>query len=393
MRSIHRVGLIINSVASGGKTGGVERFFIKFYNWVCENHSEGKVVLITNRKSLENLKSLVEIRNSDRIILLPVFSNRFKLVLESLALIYCCLIHRVRIVQITNFNKGSDMLFYFLKNQIVRSLTTIKVIATIVDCEIPYAITLNARSNHREYINRYSSLFEASYIDAVITWYSEFKEWANQNNSFTKEVPIVQIRSRFTIAKNQCIPFVDKENTIIWAGRLVEQKRPFMFLQALRLVKDSEARLLENWQVKLFGFGKLKSEVEKFVIENDLESTVLILDSNCLDDEFQKSKLFVSTQAFENYPSQAMNEAMIYGNALVAFNLGDTELFLKNNENGIMPKGETIEHLALALVEYLESDSKEAFYQESIRICMNTHNPSNFYKKINAIWTDVGENN
>lgn len=373
--------------------GGVERFFIKFYNWLSVNHPESGVVLITNKRAFKNLEHLAEIRNVDRVILLPIFSNRFKIFLEGAIMLLYCLVNKVKIIQIANFDKYSDNLFFLLKKGFIRNLTNIKVLATVVDCEIPYAISLKSSKKHKSYVDRYSLLFSANYIDAVVTWYSEFKDWAIQTKSFAMGIPIFQIRTRFTIPQKSILPFEAKDNTIIWAGRMVDQKRPILFLEAIKRMKELKPELMDKWKVKVFGFGSLEKEVRFFVKKNNLKPNVYLATSHHLDDEFQKSKLFVSTQSFENYPSQAMNEAMIYGNAIIAFNLGDTKLFLNNEVNGIFPDGESAEYLASAMLRYLENTNQKRFYLKSIQVCNEIHNPENFYRNLRDIWTHVGEDN
>lgn len=393
MKSHKRIGLLIHSVADGGKVGGAERFFVKFFNWLSINHPESEVVLITNRRALKNLQYLVEIPRMDKVILMPIFSNRFKIFIEGIILLLICLFKKIQIIQIVNFDKHSDNLFFLLKKGFIRNLTNIKVLATVVDCEIPYALTLRASEKHQAYVDRYSLLFSAEYLDAIVTWYSEFKTWAVQTKPFVIDIPIYQIRTRFTIPKLPTIPFEFKDNIIIWAGRMVDQKRPILFLEAIKRLKELNPEILDNWEVKVFGFGDLEKVVDSFIQKHNLKRNISIGNSNQLEEEFQKSKLFVSTQSFENYPSQAMNEAMIHGNAIIAFNLGDTKLFLNNEVNGFFPDGDSVEYLANAIQRYLKNADHKRFYLESIKVCNLIHNPENFYQKLKDIWTNVGKCN
>jgi glycosyltransferase involved in cell wall biosynthesis len=393
MKAKESVGILIHSVADEGKVGGVERFFIKFYNWASENKPEARIVLITNKQAFSNLQYLVKVSNIDQVILLPVLSNRFKNVVESFVLLVYCILNRIKVIQIANFDKHSDALFFIFKYKLIRMIANVKLIATVVDCEIPYAFTLKSNKKHKSYLDRYSLLFNNSYLDAVITWYSEFQDWVFKSKMFIRDVEVFQIRTRFTIPVLPIVPFKEKENIIIWAGRLVEQKRPFLFLEAIKRIKRINPLLLTNWKVRMIGFGELKEQIIDFVAENDLTATIALPESIHLDNEFQKSKLFVSTQAFENYPSQTMNEAMIYGNALVAFNLGDTKLFLNDGVNGVFSEGESVESLADAITIYLNDFDKERSYDESVRLCKEVHNPMNFYQSISKIWTDVENKN
>ena len=64
---------------------------------------------------------------------------------------------------------------------------------------------------------------------------------------------------------------IKKEDfTIIFVGRLVEQKDPMTFLKALPILKEKNLK----FQVNILGDGPLRSKMENFVAENNLSENV-----------------------------------------------------------------------------------------------------------------------
>lgn len=105
---------------------------------------------------------------------------------------------------------------------------------------------------------------------------------------------------------------------------------------------------------------------------------------------FNATSIFVSTQMYENFTSLSMLEAMAAGNAIIAYDVGQTSLFIKHNVNGLLVNEETPEALANA-IERLVRDPEllRSFRQESHSIAKNIHNIENFSEELFAFWSDV----
>ena len=65
----------------------------------------------------------------------------------------------------------------------------------------------------------------------------------------------------------------------------------------------------------------------------------------------QKSKIFISIQQKENYPSQSLLEAMACENAIIASDVGETRLLVTENE-GILVKLDA-EEIADAIIKLI----------------------------------------
>jgi glycosyltransferase involved in cell wall biosynthesis len=82
-----------------------------------------------------------------------------------------------------------------------------------------------------------------------------------------------------------------------------------------------------------------------------------------------------------------MNEAMSAGNAIIARNVGQTELFVKHMKNGLLTEPDNEEGLALAMSYFIDHpELHENMARESIRLTEEVHTFSNFKTQIETFW-------
>jgi glycosyltransferase involved in cell wall biosynthesis len=119
--------------------------------------------------------------------------------------------------------------------------------------------------------------------------------------------------------------------SVVFAARLEKDKNPLDFVEAsLELANE-----FQDVQFHIAGDGRLAGKIRE-QLESRLHSNIKF--HGFLDNPaelFAESSLFVSIQSTNNYPSQAVLEAMACGNAVIATDVGDTRLFV-NNENGFL---------------------------------------------------------
>jgi glycosyltransferase involved in cell wall biosynthesis len=105
---------------------------------------------------------------------------------------------------------------------------------------------------------------------------------------------------------------------------------------------------------------------------------------------FARSRLFVSTQAFENFTSLAMLEAMAAGNAVIAEDVGQTREFVRPGENGHLVTSATADAFADAMADYLRHpERQDAMATESRRVATEVHTIEHFAGDITTFWRDV----
>lgn len=134
---------------------------------------------------------------------------------------------------------------------------------------------------------------------------------------------------------NHFQPLPDKEPWVVFAGRFIQEKNPLLFLEAVPGIHKAvpAARFF------LFGHGPLINEVEQTVDRLRLREVVTVGFRSNLASVLGKSRVFVSLQRQDNYPSQSLLEAMSCGLASVATDVGLTWQLI-DDQTGVRVKPE-----------------------------------------------------
>lgn len=120
---------------------------------------------------------------------------------------------------------------------------------------------------------------------------------------------------------------VKKENTIVFASRLVPDKNPMMLVEAA----DSLCNLLrENeYKVLICGLGSLDNEILSYISSRNIGDVVEYIGKQRTIEVFPKAKCFCSLQKNENYPSQSLLEAISSGCICIVTDVGNTREIVK----------------------------------------------------------------
>jgi glycosyltransferase involved in cell wall biosynthesis len=115
-------------------------------------------------------------------------------------------------------------------------------------------------------------------------------------------------------------PALGKRRSVVFAGRLVPDKNPALFVEACAMVRPHvpDARFF------VLGEGVLRSEIEALVRRHGLEAVVEVGWTPNVGIILAEAMVYASLQREENYPSQALLEAMACGAAIVATDVGLT---------------------------------------------------------------------
>jgi glycosyltransferase involved in cell wall biosynthesis len=107
---------------------------------------------------------------------------------------------------------------------------------------------------------------------------------------------------------------------IVFSGRLIEEKNPHLFVEACALVRPRwpEARFF------MFGDGPLREEVTSLIRQRGLDREMSLGWNPQVESILSEALVFVSLQKTDNYPSQALLEAMACGAAVIATDVGLT---------------------------------------------------------------------
>ena len=381
---------------SGG--GGAERFFYDFYlrNNASENHKYNIHFYTNETTNLERVSYLDTGNNYLRVF--KTFSNKFfrrftdkSLLLKEttqfcrefltfVPLYFSFLKNKIEVLHVPLYEAKDYYLLWFFDKLAIYKRPKISI--SIVDCRIPYRYFSKDSLHYYSSEINYGRLFRNIRIDGFLSWYKLFKEFVEQEKIVKRNNFIYCIRSRYSI-----IDVVDcweqKKNWIVFAGRLDDQKDPEFFLQAVNeVIKAGRAK---DFVFKIFGKGPLKEKLETYIIENNLQVFVKVDFHSKMREIFIQSKCFVSTQLFENFPSMSMAEAMACQNAVIAKNVGQSELFVKEGVNGFLINEKNTADLAAKLMEYIDlpETEKKKLGLGSSTLLSEVHTFENFRDQFN----------
>lgn len=120
-----------------------------------------------------------------------------------------------------------------------------------------------------------------------------------------------------------------KERIIAFASRLVEDKNPMLLLEAVNCIRNVIEE--SNYRVVICGGGPLEKKIQAYISDNELCNIVNFLGPQNMKDILPCAVAFCSLQGTENYPSQSLLEAIACGCFIVATNVGDTHLIVKDS--------------------------------------------------------------
>jgi glycosyltransferase involved in cell wall biosynthesis len=144
-------------------------------------------------------------------------------------------------------------------------------------------------------------------------------------------------KSRISISPNSFIDYQryfnvsEKEDNVIFLSRLFPYKNPMLFLQAVEIFNKCYP---ESSKINFYiiGEGDLEEDIKEYINSNNLINTHFIGSEPEPATYLKKSKIFVSLQKVNNYPSQSLIEAMACENAIIASDVGETRLLVTENE-------------------------------------------------------------
>jgi glycosyltransferase involved in cell wall biosynthesis len=125
-----------------------------------------------------------------------------------------------------------------------------------------------------------------------------------------------------------------RTTNVIFVGRLVEQKRPELFMDLAKTLSDRYPELDLTFQI--VGDGPLRSKLERLSAGSTFPSERLIFHGE-LDDlskTYAEADILVLTSKFEGVPNVLL-EAMSFGIAVVAMRVGAVSEIV-NGQNGLL---------------------------------------------------------
>ena len=217
------------------------------------------------------------------------------------------------------------------------------------------------------------------YADQV-DFLSDFIYNGLAERGFTIESRRCSIANISFIDYSKCFTGVVKEDAIAFCGRFEPYKNPLLFVEAASLV------LQKYPQVKFYmmGDGPLGSAIRKKINDLHLNNNIKISFSERPEKTLAKTKIFVSLQETNNFPSQSLLEAMACGNAIVASHVGETDKLVDKDIGRLVPNHK--QEIAGAIIDLLHDENKLRLQGEAARKrALNDYTVENFLSYFESV--------
>ena len=114
------------------------------------------------------------------------------------------------------------------------------------------------------------------------------------------------------------------------------------------------------WRWNIIGSGENKNELEKSLIEKQLNNNVRVIEpvSGNISEEYKQVSIYVMTSRFECFP-MVLLEAMSFGVPCISFDCSTGPGYIiKNGIDGILIENENINAIADAIIELIKNEEK-----------------------------------
>lgn len=387
-----KVALLMLVVGDLAGSGGAERYFADMFRHL---RKQGRVetYLVTSRSSLRPLEAAGRITSTDGIIALPLGrrpgAGVLGLLWTTLVLLWTTARHRFDVVHICL--PTPTYVPYAALVTLLPARLRPRVTVNVIDC------TVAANLRTRQPADLYEQQVLAAHrlytrwtrLDGVFSWYGAFIETARGLKLFSPHTALMAARYCFA-DMDRFMPAAEKENVIVFAGRLSSQKRPLLFVEAVARLCADHPQLVHGWRFEMYGRGDLYTTTKERIAALGLTERVTLTHAIDMAPVFARSRAFVSTQSLENFTSLAMLEAMASGNAIIAADVGQTSEFVRHGENGFLVQDETPAGFARALAEYLRDPARhEEFASASRILVLKVHTIDNAAEDVVSFWRHV----
>ena len=144
---------------------------------------------------------------------------------------------------------------------------------------------------------------------------------------------------------------LEREKTIVTAGRLMPQKNQKMMIRAFKTVADK----YPEYQLIIYGEGPKRNDLEQLISELKLEGNVQLPGNTTkLHDCIKAAGMFVLSSDYEGMPN-ALIEAMCLGLPVISTKVSGATDLIKDHENGILTELNDQGELEAAMLELIEN--------------------------------------
>jgi glycosyltransferase involved in cell wall biosynthesis len=385
-----RVALLLVTVGDLSGSGGTERHFASLFEHL-RRQTPGRVSLITAASSLRRLQQAGLLQSTEGVVALPLGDRpavtKPALIWMTLLLAWRTLFRGYDVLHICQ-PTPSYVPFAAIVTRLPKSWRP-SVALTVVDCTLTPNLSTGTAADlyERQVVDAHRKYFGWTRLDAVYSWYRDFVSFARSHRLLPPAANITA--ARFFFCDSRRFTPSAKAPVVTFAGRLSEQKRPILFVEAIAELVKREPELTRGWRFEMYGRGPLGDRVAARIAELGLADRITLAHAIDMAPILAQSRLFVSTQAYENFTSLAMLEAMAAGNAVVAEDVGQSAEFVRP-ENGLLVTPATPAAFAGAIAEYFRrADRHDAMAAASRRLATEVHTVEHSADDIIAFWREA----
>jgi len=389
------VALLQTDVVGPANTAsGATHFFIDIFDRYHQQADPTfRLYFLTDKASTGALKKDTRFRKCFKYIL-PLWSpnHRFNDLVANIDLLWKIVMYRISVLHICQYYHVTHYRRLRFLNRLP-SFIRPKLAINWIHCNFPYEYFDKDHYNYTHFHERFDPLFNNIRLDGIFSWYELTKTFLEQNH-LLKSQPLIYPITKYCCASEKFRPAATKQNWIVWAARLHKQKRPALFVEAVNWLHKNHPQAIRSWKFILCGNGATEeNSIRELIVKYKLEEVIELRTTvNDMSDILNQSKCFVSTQDYENFTSLSMNEALASGNAIIARNVGQTNLYVEDGRNGYLADSDSPVAIGQAILAYITRPEKHRDMEEnSLLMVRNTHNPANFIREADDFWSQLLE--
>ena len=153
-----------------------------------------------------------------------------------------------------------------------------------------------------------------------------------------KTVASVEARERIFTAPCSFIDYTrisiaPKERLILFVGRMEKCKNPELFVSTIEML----AKRRNDFRAIMLGTGRLDRKIDSLIRKKGLGKVLSRYYTPNPMSIMSRASIFVSIQEHDNYPSQALIEAMASGCAVIASERGETKKLVTEETGFVVP--------------------------------------------------------
>jgi glycosyltransferase involved in cell wall biosynthesis len=358
--------LIISIMRADRTIGGFAFRFVSLYEHLRAS-GHANVFLLTNKSMLDSFeqrqKRPLEKNGSLFVFndLLPLYKVRR--ILLAFPIVWIILRYRIRTVHLAA--GGIQYLPFFT---LLSKLLPVRIAITFPSNSLDMA---SYGGQKKQWI---AWLSAATNVDLLNPNYSlpEYK--------FKKFVSPCSFPLNYQAIHDLAVKDAARKNQVVFAASMAVTKNPLLAVEGMLHFCAARGTAFPDAQMIVFGRGVLFDKVREKADQCNAmagREAVRFGQESMLFEALAESKVFLSLQDYDNYPSQSLMEAMLFSNTIIATNVGYTSKIVLPEYGNILLASKSPEELGNAIFKALTGF---AVNRENRRFIETNHTVERFAK-------------